>query len=114
MFVTLAKHKNALRVLAGELKRETEQKLAEKDAAILQLQGLVQEHREQPPAPVLPVVDDSHLWEQAFARERSKLLQQLALSEGARKALASQLGAAQDANDSLTRELHDLRQGVAS
>lgn len=108
MFVTLAKHNQTLRDLAGESKRrqEAEQQLAEKDAAILRMQSLVSHHRdEHPDTPVQhpePVQGDA------------ELRRQLRLAQAVIRGLSERLDAMQTSHIADTRELYDLRLGVAS
>jgi hypothetical protein len=106
MFVTLATHNRTLRILAGESRRrqEAEAKLVEKDTAILRLQSLVEHHRdEHPDAPV--VVQP--------ATGEARLVQQLALSERARKQLDQQCLTLHWANLQQEHELCQLREQLA-
>ena len=106
MFVTLAKYNDQQRILAGERKRrhDAEQRLAEREAAILRLQSLVTHHRdEHPDAPVAvqPATGDA------------RLVQQLALSERARKHLDAQCLTLHWTNVQLERELVQVREQLA-
>ncbi|MFF7130037.1 hypothetical protein [Streptomyces sp. NPDC008240] len=106
--MTLARHNQTLRDLAGESKRrqEAEQQLAEKDAAILRMQSLVSHHRDEHP--------DTPIQHPQPVQGDAELRRQLALARRALRDLTARLDEAQAANVALTAELHDLRLGVAS
>ena len=104
MFVSRARFDQLDRQLQREVKRreDAEQKLDEKDTAILRMQGLVEQHRDEHPTAPLPYP--------APSPEIVRLKQQLHLSEQARRALDAQRSELIDANTALTREVHDLRE----
>ncbi|MET8766373.1 hypothetical protein [Streptomyces sp. NPDC004658] len=107
MFVTLAKYNDLRRILDGESRRrqEAEDKVDRQTAAILRLQSLVEHHRDEhpdSPVPVQPATGDA------------RLVQQLALSERARKALDEQILTLHWTNVVLERELAAAHEQLAA
>ncbi|KOV86104.1 MULTISPECIES: hypothetical protein [unclassified Streptomyces] len=107
MFVTLAKYNDLRRILAGESKRrqEAEQQLEEKTAAVTRLQArLAHDRDEHPdtPVPVQPATGDA------------RLVQQLNLSERARRHLDEQCLTLHWTNVVLERELAAAHEQLAA
>ncbi|MCG0066526.1 hypothetical protein L0F81_25130 [Streptomyces tricolor] len=107
MFVTLAKYNDLRRSLAGESKRrqEAEQQVENQKTAITRLQAqLAHDRDEHPdsPVPVQPATGDA------------RLVQQLALSERARKALDERVLELHRANMHQEHELTQLREQLAA
>jgi hypothetical protein len=105
--VPRAKYDEAVMLYLRERRRrlDVEEKLGEKDAAIRQMQGLVQHQRDQQPDAPLPYQP---------ARGEARLQQLLALSEKARRALDADRSELITANVELTREVRELREALAA
>ncbi|WP_225811271.1 hypothetical protein [Streptomyces spinosus] len=107
MFVTLAKYNDLRRILAGESKRrqDAEQQVESQKTAITRLQAqLAHDRDEHPdtPVPVQPATGDA------------RLVQQLELSERARRHLDEQALTLHWTNVVLERENAQLREQLAA
>ncbi|MFC7983860.1 hypothetical protein [Streptomyces sp. NPDC057336] len=107
MFVTREKYARLNRIYQHEAAKraEAEQRVDEKDAAILRLQSLVAHHRDEHP--------DTPIQYQP-AQGDARLRQRLDLSERARRALDSDRSELIAANVQLTREVQQLRDELAA
>ncbi|WP_333744103.1 hypothetical protein [Streptomyces ardesiacus] len=107
MFVRREKYARLERLYQHEarLRAEAEQRVDEKDAAILRMQSLVQHHRDEHP--------DTPIQYQP-AQGDARLRQQLDLSERARRALDTDRSELIAANVQLTREAQQLREELAA
>jgi hypothetical protein len=106
--VPRAKYDEAVMLYLRERRRrlDVEEKLDEKDAAIRQMQGLVQHQRDQQPNAPLPYPEP--------LTGDAELRRQLALAKRALAETAARCTELQQANVSLTAQLAESREGAVS